>query len=92
VAELQYPEITDDELNATCIDFAVEAVILTYHLEEMEGFVDFVDKNYRIKATIQQDDFFLDREVRTYRIFYLPIDAPLRQNPEWGKGVLEPNG
>ncbi|MGA1793213.1 MAG: ArnT family glycosyltransferase [Thermoplasmatota archaeon] len=90
VAELQYPEITNDMLNETCIEFAVEAVIITYHLETMEGFVDFVETNYRIKATIQQDDFFLDREVRTYRIFYLPIDAPIRQHPDWGKGDMEP--
>ncbi|MGA1819397.1 MAG: ArnT family glycosyltransferase [Thermoplasmatota archaeon] len=90
VAELQYPLITDDELNTTCIAYAVEAVIITYHLEEMEGFVDFVENNYRVKAEIKQDDFFLDREVRTYRIFYLPIDAPLRQLPEWGEGVIEP--
>jgi len=91
VAELQYPEITNEELNATCIDYAVEAVIITYHLEEMDGFVDFVEKNYRIKATIQQDDFFLDREVRTYRIFYLPIDAAIRNDPDWGNEISAPN-
>ncbi|MGA1873557.1 MAG: ArnT family glycosyltransferase [Thermoplasmatota archaeon] len=89
VAVLQYPIITDDELNTTCIEFSVEAVIITYHLSEMTGFVDFVEKNYRIKATIQQDEFFLDREVRTYEIYYLPIDAVIRQHPDWGNGLTE---
>ena len=87
VAELQYPEITNDELNQTCIEFAVEAVIITYHLKDMEGFIDFVEKNYRLKATIQYDEFFLDNEIREYLIYYLPIDAPIRLHPDWGSGA-----
>jgi hypothetical protein len=87
VAELQYPDITNDELNQTCIEYAVEAVVITYHLEEMEGFVDFVERNYRLKATIQYDDFYLDDDLQEYLIYYLPIDAPLRQHPDWGVGA-----
>jgi hypothetical protein len=87
VAELQYPVITNDELNDTCIKFRVEAVIITYRLEQMNGFVDFVETNYRLKATIQYDDFYLDDEVREYLIYYLPIDSSLRQHPDWGTGA-----
>ncbi|MBN1389108.1 MAG: phospholipid carrier-dependent glycosyltransferase [Candidatus Thermoplasmatota archaeon] len=88
VAVLQYPYITDDELNKTCIEFAVEAVVITYRIQEMEGFVDFVETNYRIKAIIEQEDHFLDPDVHEYRIYYLPIDASIRQHPDWGVGAM----
>ena len=56
----------------------------------MTGFVDFVEEHYEIKATIVQDDFFLDREMHEYRIFYLPADAAIRSDPEWGLDKVPP--
>lgn len=87
VAVLQYPYITDDELNTTCIEYAVEAVVVAYHLQEMKGFVNFVEENYRIKATIVGEEHFLDPDVQEYLIYYLPIDAAIRLHPDWGSGI-----
>jgi hypothetical protein len=85
VAFLQFPKITDDELNETCIRYAVEVVVLTYHLDEMHGFVDFVRSNFTLRSNIERREFFLDSNPQVYRIFYLPADAPLRSHAEWGE-------
>jgi hypothetical protein len=92
VAEIQYPVITDDELNETCIGYAVEAIVIAYHLKDMAGFIKFVETNYKLKARIQYDEFYLDDKIQEYRIYYLPIDAPLRQHPDWGKGIENIHG
>ncbi len=89
VAFLQFPHITDDELNSTCIRYAVEVVVLTYHLDEMYGFVDFVRSNFTLRSNIERTEFFLDRDPQIYRIFHLPADASLRTHPEWGVDKLE---
>jgi hypothetical protein len=68
----------------------VEAVVITYHLKEMEGFIDFVEEHYYLKATIHYDEFFLDEEIREYLIYSLPIDASIRQHPEWGEEIRGP--
>ncbi|MFW3146862.1 MAG: ArnT family glycosyltransferase [Thermoplasmatota archaeon] len=83
VAMVQYPMITDDELNGTCIRYGVEVVVLAYHLDEMKGFLDFVEGNYTLRARIVDHQFFLDNIIKEYRIYYLPIDAELRNDPEW---------
>jgi hypothetical protein len=89
VAFLQFPKITNDELNDTCIRYSVEVVVLTYHLDEMNGFVDFVRSNFTLRSNIERREFFLDRNPQIYRIFYLPADSSLRSHPEWGMDKLE---
>ena len=84
VAIVQYPPITSDELNGTVIDYAVELVVITYHLHDIQGFVDFVEENFVLKVHIQEDDLPLAMESNDYRIFILPEDSPLRALPEWG--------
>lgn len=84
VAKLQYPEVTSENLTRACIEYAVEAVVMAYHLEEMPEFRDFIESNYTLRSTIKDDDFFLDNDVTEYRIFYLPIDSSLRTLQDWG--------
>jgi len=84
VAFLKFPQITNDELNETCIRYAVEVVVITYHLDEMTGFVDFVRSNFTLRSNIERMDFFLDRDPMVYRIYYLPVDSRLRSIPGWG--------
>ncbi|MEA3557912.1 MAG: phospholipid carrier-dependent glycosyltransferase [Candidatus Thermoplasmatota archaeon] len=84
VAKLQFPDITPENLTRACIEYAVEVVVLAYHLEEMTEFVDFVEGNYTIKALIKDNEFFLDNDVTEYRIFHLPIDSRLRTMDDWG--------
>ncbi len=84
VAELQYPDITSENLTRACIEYAVEAVVIAYHLEEMTEFVDFVENNYTLRSVIKDDEFFLDNDVTRYSIYSLPVDSKLRTREDWG--------
>ncbi len=90
VARLKYPDVTNDQLNETTIIYGVEVVILTYHLSEMEGYVDFIEKYYKQKARYTDNTLpFLENE-EEYRVFYLPEHSELRENELWRLETLPP--
>lgn len=84
LAELKYPEITSDELNHTTILYGVEVVIITYHLEEMFGYVEFVEEYYTLKATYSDNSLPLLQEEEVFKVYYLPDDSDLRVHELWG--------
>ncbi len=90
VARLKYPDVTNDQLNETTIIYGVEVVIITYHLSEMEGYVDFIEKYYRQKARYIDNALPLLEEEEEYRVFYLPEDSELRDHELWRLETLPP--
>jgi hypothetical protein len=90
VARLKYPDITNDQLNNTTIIYGVEVVIITYHLAEMEGYVEFVEENYVLRAEYTDNSLPLMEEEEIFRVYYLPIDSPLRENEMWQLETLPP--
>ncbi|MDG6225025.1 MAG: phospholipid carrier-dependent glycosyltransferase [Candidatus Thermoplasmatota archaeon] len=89
LAYVQYPLITDDLLNETAIDYGVTVVVITYRLLQMEGFMDFVEGNYTLRATLTLDSLTLSDEYEIRYIYALPEDAPLRYHPRWGSALSE---
>jgi hypothetical protein len=83
VARLKFPDVTNDQLNETTIIYGVEVVIITYHLAEMEGYVDFIEKYYTLKATYRDNSLPLMEEEEEYRVFYLKEDSDLRDHELW---------
>lgn len=83
LAELKYPAITNDELNQTTLVYGVEAVIITYHLEEMEGYVDFVEEHYILKATYSDNSLPLMEDEELFRVYFLPDDSVIRDHDLW---------
>ncbi len=83
VAKLKYPDITNDQLNETTIKFGVEAVILTYHLAEMEGFVDFVEEHYTLRAEYRDNSLPLLESEEIFRVYSLSEESELRDHELW---------
>lgn len=83
VARLKFPDVTNDQMNETTIIYGVEVVIITYHLAEMEGYVDFIEKHYKRKARYVDNTLPLLEEEDEYRVFYLPDDSDLRNHELW---------
>ena len=84
VAIVQYPPISDDHLNETVIGYGVEAVIITYHLLDMTGFVEFVEKNFKLDSHIVETGMPYPMEETHYYLYVLPDDSPLRDLEDWG--------
>ncbi len=84
VASVQYPDLTDDELNWTVISYGVEVVILSYHLNDMEGFRSFVEENFRLRAHYIDKDLPLSKNTVEYWVYELPKGSDLRDDPLWG--------
>lgn len=89
VAVVQWPPITNDELNQSVIDYGVTAVVLTYHLLEMEGFVDFVEEHFELKSYIMDANLPFPMEDYEIWIYDLPDDSPLREQEGWGALIPE---
>jgi hypothetical protein len=83
VARLKYPDVTNDMLNETTIIYGVEVVIITYHLAEMEGYVDFIEMYYKQKARYVDNTLPLLEEENEHRVFILPGDSDLRDHELW---------
>jgi len=89
VAQLKYPDITCDQLNNTTIDYGVEVVVVTYHLAEMEGYINFVEENYVLRVRYHDNTLpFLEEANEEYSIYSLPEDSPLRNDTHWGEMTL----
>ena len=87
VAIVQWPPISNDQLNRTVIGYGVEAVIITYHLLDMEGFIDFVEKNFDLEAHIVESGMPYPMEDTHYYLYTLKEDSPLRDLEDWGSKV-----
>lgn len=91
VARLKYPDVTDDQLNDTTIIYGVEVVIIAYHLAEMEGYVDFVETHYTLKAIYRDNALpFMEDEEEEYKVYTLAEDSELRGHELWALEKLPP--
>jgi hypothetical protein len=89
LAFVQYPVITDDQLNDTAIEYGVTVIVITYRLLHMEGFREFVEGNYTLRARLYDRSESLSEDYEIRLIYYLPDHSPLRTLPEW-RSALPP--
>ncbi len=71
VAIVQSPPLTDEILNETVLEYDVKVIVLTYHLEEFEGFTSFVEGNYDLRATFHDTHLPFEQDERIYRVYVI---------------------
>ncbi|MGA1821178.1 MAG: ArnT family glycosyltransferase [Thermoplasmatota archaeon] len=89
VAVVQWPPITSDFLNRSVIDYGVTAVVLSYHLLEMKGFVEFVEEHFELESYILETNLPFPMEDYEIWIYELPGDSSLRDHEGWGALIPE---
>jgi hypothetical protein len=87
IAFVQYPPITDDELNETAIQYGVTVVVITYRLLHMSGFREFVEGNYTLRAKLFDESSSLSDDYKLRMIYLLPEGSHLREHPQWGSAL-----
>jgi hypothetical protein len=92
LAFVQYPLITDDQLNRTAVEYGVTVIVITYRLLHMPGFREFVEGNYTLRAKLYDTSDSLNEDYEVRLIYYLPKDAPLRSDPDWGSALRTDGG
>ena len=71
VAIVQSPPLTDEILNETVLEYDVKVIVLTYHLEEFDGFTSFVEENYILRATYHDTHLPFEQDERIYRVYVI---------------------
>ncbi len=71
VAIVQSPPLTDEILNETALEYDVKVIVLTYHLEEFDGFTSFVEENYDLRATFHDTHLPFEQDERIYRVYVI---------------------
>ncbi len=71
VAIVQSPPLTDEILNETVLEYEVKVIVLTYHLEEFDGFRSFVEENYILRATLHDTHLPFEQDERIYRVYVM---------------------
>lgn len=84
VASVQYPDLSNDELNWTVISYGVKVVVLSYHLYDMTGFRSFVEENFKLRAHYIDNDLPISNRNVDYWVYELPKGSSLRDHPLWG--------